>query len=453
TLKYKEEFDFLISKTIERKLVLESLASSNVEQKRSRLRSQLDDWFQQMNAIYREKYQEIDSIVINDDEFDRIKLEHLNDLNGFLLKQMEKQNVSANDLNDVKLCLTKLNKSIEELTKLIMENKVSTFEHLMNHFNLYSTTTTAVNSSNNPVDFTIKVEPSFGENSSVDLTLSNIESDYTKQDSFVTNMDHEQQCQIDTAIDINDEPLDDPNQEQQEDATQSDDEDTHEKLDVKLKAQLIRSFKTNKCPLVSKTVFGICKTHNINNIPCNGRHLSEKFGLINHLQNYHDFNYNSSKKIVKLVMAANDSAVDTTIDLFSNENDISNQNVSKFKANCMLNRYNVYGITQKHKIQLCQGEYFHLKDHLILYHNIRASCATKLVEAVMNKINKTEQIIKPDEIIIQEKIQCPLHMNNLELYGINKKSIPNAPCSTILKKFYLQKHLRVGHQLTLKATR
>ncbi|CAF0926192.1 unnamed protein product [Didymodactylos carnosus] len=450
TLKCKEEYDFLIKKTMERKLVLESLTSTSTEQ--NRLRSQLDDWFEQLNTIYKKKCEEIDHLTTNNDKFDRIKLDYLHDMNAFLLKQTKKQNVCSSDLKDVKLYLTKLNESIDILTKLSTGNKTLTFENLMDGINLYSTTTNALNSS---TDFPVKTEPSFEDSDSVNLALFNIENDYVTQDNSFMSMNNNEQRQIITETDNNDDLQDDLNEENepqiQEDSMQSDNENIQDK-DDQPRSHLIRSFKSDICPFIStKLIFGIRKEHNVNNIPCNQRHRSKAFGLSFHLQDYHDLSYQSATKIVKLIMSANDSAVDTAIDLFSREKTIIFPLVQSYKAECPLKTYNVYGITKNHKTKLCQGEHLHLKHHFIVYHDLSSACATKLVKAIMNKTNKNVQIFQANETIIEEKLQCSLILNNLESYGITKKIVTNTPCSAILKRNYLQKHMKTAHHFTSTA--
>ncbi|CAF1098476.1 unnamed protein product [Didymodactylos carnosus] len=227
----------------------------------------------------------------------------------------------------------------------------------------------------------------------------------------------------------------------------------------KVVTQSLRSYECYECPLKSsKTVFGLSSKHKLRNIPCK-KYLSPPFALYDHLQHHHDLNHHAASKIIQLLIniAKNGLILDSNIDLFSHETiQINRQNPTRFKTNCPLTQYGVYGVLKQHQISLCTGRHGLLRDHLCRYHNFAPVCARKFVKAVMNKINKTEQLFDPNEVIIDQNLEitCPFDVNysGLQTFNINHP-VTNTPCSKKLKKFNLQQHLRQHHHLTLDETR
>lgn len=215
----------------------------------------------------------------------------------------------------------------------------------------------------------------------------------------------------------------------------------------------IKAFKCNSCPLIIETAYGINQKHQVKNLPCRTQQRKVEFGLFNHLRLQHELCSNASMKIVRAIISdLSNVPTASKKDLFCLEENIVCPPPSTFESACPLTTYGVYGVSEIHKIRLCDGGEHALMHHFITFHNLRRSSATKLIKAIMNKANCNQTLFKADEIIDEQTVACPLTQNNLKLFGIHQ-SISGAPCLSVMKKFGLRQHLRKYHNLNALAVR
>jgi len=215
----------------------------------------------------------------------------------------------------------------------------------------------------------------------------------------------------------------------------------------------MKAFKCNSCPLISETAYGIIQRHQVKNLPCRTQERKVEFSLFNHLRHRHELCTNASIKIIRSFMVNPISSQTTSkSDLFFPEENIVCPLPSNFESICPLTEYDVYGISEKHKIRLCDGREYSLMHHFVTFHNLRRAVATKLIKAIMNKADRKQELFKIDEMIDEQEITCPMTNTNLKLFGIHQ-SIPGTPCSSIMKKFGLRQHLRKYHNLHAPATK
>lgn len=193
--------------------------------------------------------------------------------------------------------------------------------------------------------------------------------------------------------------------------------------------------------------------HQVKNLPCRTQKRKIEFNLFSHLRHRHELCSNAAIKIARFVATnQNDLQTDSKKDLFYPEENIVCPLPSSFESICPLTKYGVYGILEIHKIRLCDGQEHALMHHLITFHNLRRSSATKLIKAIMSKTDYNRTLFKIDEMIDEQTIACPMTNANLKLFGI-LQSVPATPCSTVMKKFGLRQHLRKYHNLQALATR
>jgi len=124
-------------------------------------------------------------------------------------------------------------------------------------------------------------------------------------------------------------------------------------------------------------------------------------------------------------------------------NDIMN-----FYGQCPLTRLGIYGLNDKHNLQLCSSETnksdYCLMTHFYNYHHIKWSLSYALTKAIINKLNPLKTCIFQSDINIIDKrfyvIKCPLKTMNL---------------SDCKKKFFkdsLKQHLLNIHHLSLETS-
>lgn len=120
---------------------------------------------------------------------------------------------------------------------------------------------------------------------------------------------------------------------------------------------------------------------------------------------------------------------------------------------CPLTQHGVFGLQPSHNIHHLCNETNNtprfLYGHFTRTHRIKPSIATHLVRAIRDQLDPMETKIFPqegDESVHVEDIACPFNRTAAKFNQEN--DIPKTPCSVLLDRYDLKRHLRNVHMIT-----
>ena len=113
-----------------------------------------------------------------------------------------------------------------------------------------------------------------------------------------------------------------------------------------------------------------------------------------------------------------------------------------------------FGILPVHNIRLCEGKLSCLYNHLQSYHHMTARSAYKVCKAVLKQRDPNRTILFNAEDIIYNKyfhIACPFNEDSKNPFDCQPKFIQKAPCSSIISRLDMPRHLRDVHHINRTA--
>ena len=114
----------------------------------------------------------------------------------------------------------------------------------------------------------------------------------------------------------------------------------------------------------------------------------------------------------------------------------------------------LFGILPAHNIRLCEGRPSCLYNHLQSYHHMTARSAYRVCKAVLKQRDPFTTILFTADDIIYNKhfhIACPFNEDSRNPFDCQPKLIQKAPCSSIISRLDMPRHLRDVHHVNRTA--
>lgn len=136
----------------------------------------------------------------------------------------------------------------------------------------------------------------------------------------------------------------------------------------------------------------------------------------------------------------------------------SSSNLSKsvtiYRGPCPLKEVGLFGIVASHNIRLCEGKPSCLYNHLQSYHHMTARSAYRVCKAVLRQRDPLTTILFTIDDIIYNKhfhIACPFTEDTKNPFDCQPKMIQKAPCTSIISRLDMPRHLRDVHHVSRPA--
>ncbi|CAF1001829.1 unnamed protein product [Adineta steineri] len=126
------------------------------------------------------------------------------------------------------------------------------------------------------------------------------------------------------------------------------------------------------------------------------------------------------------------------------------QSVTIYRGLCPLTRVGLFGILPIHNIRLCEGKSSCLYNHLQSFHHMTARSAYKVCKAVLKQRDPILTVLFGSEDILYNKhfhIACPFNEDAKNPFECQPKYIYKAPCSSIISRLDMPRHLRDVHHV------
>ena len=121
-----------------------------------------------------------------------------------------------------------------------------------------------------------------------------------------------------------------------------------------------------------------------------------------------------------------------------------------YRGPCPLTRPGLYGILPIHNVRLCEGKPSCLYNHLQSFHHMTARSAHKVCKAVLRQCDPVLTVLFGSEDILYNKnfhIACPFNQDAKNPFDCQPKYILKAPCSSIISRLDMPRHLRDVHHI------
>jgi len=126
------------------------------------------------------------------------------------------------------------------------------------------------------------------------------------------------------------------------------------------------------------------------------------------------------------------------------------KSVTIYRGLCPLIRAGLFGILPIHNIRLCEGKSSCLYNHLQSFHHMTARSAYKVCKAVLKQRDPVTTVLFGVEDILYNKnfhIACPFNQDSKNPFDCQPKYILKAPCSSIISRLDMPRHLRDVHHV------
>ena len=121
-----------------------------------------------------------------------------------------------------------------------------------------------------------------------------------------------------------------------------------------------------------------------------------------------------------------------------------------YRGCCPLTRPGLFGILPVHNIRVCEGKSSCLYNHLQSFHHMTARSSYKLCRAVLKKRDPVlTSLFHRDDILYNKDfhIACPFNHDAKNPFDCQPKYILKAPCSSIISRLDMPRHLRDVHHV------
>lgn len=121
-----------------------------------------------------------------------------------------------------------------------------------------------------------------------------------------------------------------------------------------------------------------------------------------------------------------------------------------YRGSCPLTRIGVYGILPIHNIRMCEGKTSCLYNHLQSFHHMTARSAYKVCKAILKQRDPIVTVLFTAEEVLYNKdfhIACPFNHDARNPFDCQPKYIFKAPCSSIISRLDMPRHLRDVHHV------
>ena len=126
------------------------------------------------------------------------------------------------------------------------------------------------------------------------------------------------------------------------------------------------------------------------------------------------------------------------------------QSVTIFRGACPLTRPGLYGILPIHNIRFCEGKPSCLYNHLQSFHHMTARSAYRVCKSVLKQRDPVTTVLFSSDDILYNKnfhIACPFNQDSKNPFDCQPKYIVKAPCSSIISRLDMPRHLRDVHHV------
>ena len=127
-----------------------------------------------------------------------------------------------------------------------------------------------------------------------------------------------------------------------------------------------------------------------------------------------------------------------------------NQSVTVYRGSCPLTRHGIFGILPTHNIRCCEGKPSCLYHHFQSYHHMTARSSYKVCKAILKQRDPTLTVLFSSEDVLYNKsfhIACPFNQDEKNPFDCQPKYILKAPCSSIISRLDMPRHLRDVHRV------